>query len=88
LNPGRQRGRTDYEAYSLKRGQNRVELVEYLQSKSHNERYVKSLLSYLDKNFTVIREPMDVVRIFAKLSSVGSSTILTEACETFLILAS
>jgi intergrase/recombinase len=82
LNPGRQRGRTDYEAYSLKWAQNRVEFVEYLQSKSNNERYVKSLLSYLDKNFAVIREPMDVVRIFAKLSS-GQQHNLSRGLRNF-----
>ncbi|MEM2518288.1 MAG: hypothetical protein QXO49_04980, partial [Candidatus Bathyarchaeia archaeon] len=42
--------------------------VAFLESRRFNGRYVKCMLSYLDKYVSVIRGPMDVVRVFAGLT--------------------
>jgi hypothetical protein len=63
---------------------NRGEFLEYLQSKRYNARYAQCILSYLDKNVRELREPMDIVRIFAKLS-LGQQYNLNRACESFTL---
>jgi len=63
--------------------ENKAEFVEYLQSKRYNERYVQGILSYLGKNVTELREPMDIIRIFAKLSQ-GQQHNLNRAMRAFL----
>jgi len=55
-------------ARSIKWLQNKAEFQDYLQSKHYNPRYVQTILSYLEKNVKELGVPMDVVRIFAKLS--------------------
>ncbi len=54
-----------------------------LQSKRFNERYTQCLLSYLDKYLVELRELMDIVRIFAKLSQ-GQQYNLNRAVRNFL----
>jgi hypothetical protein len=46
----------------------RTDFVAFLESKRFNRRYVKCMLSYLDRYVTVIRRPMDVVRVFSDLT--------------------
>jgi intergrase/recombinase len=81
LNPGRQRG-----SLTISYPESKGEFVEYLQSKHFNERYARCMLSYLDKNVSELHEPMDVVRIFSKLS-VGQQHNLSRALRTFLNFA-
>ena len=83
LNPGRQRGRLNPVTLSLNWLQNKGEFLEYMQSKRYNVRYVQCILAYLDKNVRELREPMDIVRIFAKLSQ-GQQHNLNRAMRAFL----
>ena len=69
-NLGRQRGRL-----LLNYPENKAEFVEYLKSKHFNERYARCMISYLDKNVSELQEPMDVVKIFSKLSSNPSEAV-------------
>jgi hypothetical protein len=81
LNPGRQRG-----SLTISYPESKAEFIEYLQSKCFNERYARCMISYLDKNVSELHEPMDVVRIFSKLS-VGQQHNLSRALRTFLNFA-
>ena len=54
--------------YTLNWRDNRADFIDYLESKRFNAWYAHDMLSYLDKNVTVIRGPMDLMRIFAKLT--------------------
>ena len=45
----------------------RGDFIAYIQSKNCDARYQADMLHYLDKHVTVIREPMDVVRLFAEV---------------------
>ena len=83
LNPGYQLGKLNYEGYSLNWADYRAEFIEYLQSKRYNERYAQNMLNYLDKNISIISKPMDVVRIFAKLT-LGQQHNLIRAFRVFL----
>ena len=47
----------------------RSNFLEYLKLKQLNERYAQDMLSYLDKYVSVIRGPMDVVRVFSALTA-------------------
>jgi hypothetical protein len=46
----------------------RGDFVAFLESSRFNSWYVKCMLNYLDKYVTVISGPMDVVRIFSRLT--------------------
>jgi hypothetical protein len=81
LNPGRQRG-----SLTISYPESKAEFIEYLQSKRFNERYARCMISYLDKNVSELHEPMDVVRIFSKLS-VGQQHNLSRAFRTFINFA-
>ena len=78
LNPGRPRG-----SLTISYPESKAEFVEYLQSKHFNERYARCMISYLDRNVSELQEPMDVVKIFSKLT-VGQQHNLSRALRTFL----
>jgi len=46
----------------------RDDFISFMDSKKFNPRYVKCILSYLDKNVKVITGPMDILRIFSGLT--------------------
>ena len=46
----------------------RGDFTVYLKSKRYNEEYQASMLRYLDKYFTAIASPIDIMRHFAKLA--------------------
>lgn len=46
----------------------RGDFLAFLETRRFNRRYVKCMLSYLDKYVMVIGGPMDVVRIFSRLT--------------------
>jgi len=46
----------------------RDDFLSFLESKKFNQRYVKTMLSYLDKNVSVIEGPMDILRVFSGLT--------------------
>jgi intergrase/recombinase len=81
LNPGRQRG-----SLTISYPESKAEFVEYLQSKHFNERYARCMISYLDRNVSELQEPMDVVKIFSKLT-VGQQHNLSRALRAFLNFA-
>jgi len=66
--------------------QNRSEFLEYLQFKRYSVRYAQDILSYLDKNVTELSKPMDIIRIFAKLSQ-GQQHHLNRAMRALLNFA-
>jgi intergrase/recombinase len=71
---------------SLNWAQNKAEFTEYLNAKSFNLRYVKCMVSYLDRYVVELREPMDVVRAFAGLTS-GQQHNLNRAVRNLLNFA-
>ena len=71
---------------SLIWARSKPEFTEYMQAKRYNERYVKCIISYLDRYVVELREPMDVVRIFAWLTS-GQQHNLNRAVRNFLNFA-
>ena len=46
----------------------RNDFLSFLESKKFNQRYVRSMLSYLDKSVGVIEGPMDILRMFSILT--------------------
>jgi intergrase/recombinase len=68
---------------SLNWGRSKPEFAEYMRAKSYNQRYVKCIISYLDRYLVELREPMDVVRMFSGLTS-GQQHNLNRAVRNFL----
>jgi intergrase/recombinase len=68
---------------SLNWGWSKAEFTEYMRAKSYNQRYVKCIISYLDRFLVELSEPMDVVRMFSGLTS-GQRHNLNRAVRNFL----
>jgi hypothetical protein len=47
----------------------RAGFSEYLESKSYSSAYADDLLTYLDRNLTVINGPADIIGIFSRVKS-------------------
>ena len=45
----------------------RAKFIEYLKSVQYDDRTARSMLSYLDRYVTVIREPYDIITLFSKV---------------------
>jgi len=58
----------DFKRLSLNWLENKAEFVEYLQSKHYNPLYFRAILSNLRRHVRIIREPMDIIAIYSKLS--------------------
>jgi intergrase/recombinase len=64
----------------------RNDFVTFLEAKKLNERYLKGMLSYLDRFVTVIETPMDILRIFSKLSPGQQHNLNRGLCNVFNFL--
>jgi intergrase/recombinase len=69
--------------HSLNWRDDKADFIEYLTSKRYSTLYSKSIVSYLTKHVESLSEPMDVVRISAKLTS-GQQHNLNRALSALL----
>ena len=72
LRPGFEPGSATREAHdTISWKYIRSDFITYFDSKRYSARYKIDMLSYLDKNFTTISSPMDIMRCFSKLEKGG-----------------
>jgi len=81
--PGSSAWEADSKAQTLNWRISRPEFTEYLQTKKFNTRYERDILTNLDKYVVTINSPMDVIRIFSKLTA-GQAHNLNRALRNFL----
>jgi intergrase/recombinase len=81
--PGSSAWEADSKAQTLNWGRSKPEFTEYIRSKRFNARYERDILTNLDKYVVTIRSPMDVIRIFSKLTA-GQAHNLNRALRNFL----
>ena len=81
LNPGYRLGRpagdwTPTVSTNISWAEARKNFIEYLKVQEYDERTIKDAVSYLDKYATVIRQPQDVIALFAKVRAGKRHVVL------------
>ncbi|MEM3700666.1 MAG: integrase [Candidatus Bathyarchaeia archaeon] len=82
--PGFEPGSSAWQAHpTIDYHQVKAGFIDYLESHKFNRRYIKCILSYLDKYATIIAEPSDIHKMFSKLT-VGQQHNLNRGIRNLL----